>query len=190
MGLTEQFVNAKKVAQTTAKPAQTFTVPLKLDARKSPEEREIQRITFVNDNYIFLNSCWALLRDLDKPFVTNDALQQFLDFLSSKRPELKDRANTLRYIRDNRAKWFKDGSLNSKVNALRSIFEYVDSNEVLLERGPEYLGEDVNLNYAVNRALADPNFSLKNPQNPIRTSWDNMAVRLKKVFQPQNLYER
>lgn len=172
---------------TTKTKPQTFTRPVSFAHCENPEEKEKYCIQLRKDNIIFLNSVLSLLTDKDYPFLQKKYLDDFNNFRNSKRPEIKDRVQTLKYIIDNRGAWFEDGSVTYKRLNMITIFEYLMKNSVLLYYAPEYFNQDIDVNLAVKKAISDPNFNFQSSQNQIKKSWDTLAIKLKEVYKPQDL---
>lgn len=182
--------NIKKPAPAYLQPTanQTFTKPVSFAHCQTVEEKENYRIQLYNDNVIFLQSVLALLTDHDRPFLHEADLNKFLRFVNSKRPEIQDRVATLKYIRDNRAAWFANGTAGFMKANMIVLFEYIKNNDILIDRASEYLGQDIDLNFAVQKSILEPNFDFKSPQNPVRKSWDGIIRQLRQIHKPQDLY--
>ena len=154
-------------------------------------QKEKHRKKLFSDNVIFLNSAAALLTDLDTPFLEQKDFENYKNYISSNRPEIKDRIKTLEYIRDNREKWFEDGSIQIKLKNIAALGAYLRQDKSrLLARSAEYLNLDLDVNYAVKQVITNPNFNMNDVNNPVRIAWDNLKKRLDKVFQPQDLFAR
>ena len=170
-----------------AKPSYIKTVSF--GVCKDANERELKRKQFISDNAVFLNSALALVTDRDKPFLYEQDLKNFLNYMQSKRPEVQDRIQTLSYIRENRNDWFADGSYQEKKNNIITIFEYLLDNEIMFERSAECLNQEPDINLAVKKAITLPSFSLHEETNPAKLAWDKLSQKTQEVFKPQDLYQ-
>lgn len=154
----------------------------------SHQEKENYRIQLYNDNVIFLQSALALLTDQERPFLQEHDYHNFWRFINSDRPEIQDRVKTLKFIRDNRDAWFKNGSVNFMKSNVIDLFEYIAQNDILLDRAGECFGVDIDINFAVQKSLLEPNFDFPNPQNPVRKSWDCLAKRLHQINKQKEIF--
>lgn len=167
---------------------ETYTKDVSFAHCKTKLDIERQRIQLFNDNVIFLNCVVALLTDRDQPFLEDEDYYAFLNYVNSTRPEIQDRVNTLKYIRDNRNDWFDDGSVKLKKHNVLSVGDYLRKNSLILERATECLNKNPDVNLAVREALKAQNFDMSNPANPVRKAWDKLYKDTQKLHKPQNLY--
>ena len=165
-----------------------FTKPVSFINCESAQEREDYSIQLYNDNVIFLQSALALLTDQERPFLQERDQYNYWRFINSTRPEIQDRVKTLKFICDNRDAWFKNGTVNFMRQNVIDLFVYVRENDILLDRGGEYLHKDIDLNFAVQKSILEPNFDFNNPQNPVRKSWDGLAKDLHKIQKSKDLF--
>ena len=165
-----------------------FTKPVSFDWCETPEEKANYCTQLYNDNVIFLHSALVLLTEPGESFLQSAYYGKYNRFISSTRPEIQDRVKTLKFIRDNRDAWFKNGTVNFMRANVVDLFIYARDNDILLDSASTYLHKDIDLNFAVQKAILEPNFDFNNPQNPVRKSWDGMAKRLRQIHKPQDLY--
>lgn len=168
-----------------------YTMPVSFDYNDD-YEKELARIQNINDNAIYLNSVISLLTDKDTPFVKDKELSLFLEYVDSKRPEIQDRAKTLRLIREYRDAWFENGEVDAKRDRINELYRFMLDNKILLERTPVLLNKQVDLNYAVVMALNEPDFHFSDKNNPVRKEWEKLSAQTSKLFesQKQNLYSK
>lgn len=158
-----------------------FTKPVSFDWQLSYQEKVNICTQLYNDNVIFLQSALALLTDQECPFLNERDLHNYNRFITSDRPEIQDRVKTLKFIRDNRDAWFKNRTVNFMRASVIDLFIFVRDNDILMDRGALHLGKDIDLNFAVQKAILEPNFDFDNPKNPVRKSWEGMAKQLREI---------
>lgn len=168
-----------------------YTIPVSFK-NMDDYEKDIARIQNLNDNSIFLNSVISLLIDKDTPFLKEKDLNLFLEYVDSKRPEVQERAKTLKQIREYRDAWFENGEVEAKRERITELYQFMLDNKILLERTPVLLGKQVDLNYAVVMALNEPDFHFSDNNNAVRKEWEKLSSQTSKLFegQKQNLYSK
>lgn len=140
-----------------------------------PKEKEQALIQNNNDNIIFLNSVVSLLSDKNNPFHSDKVAENnYINFITSNRPELKSKINTLLFIKNNINTLLTKENLQKLYN-IQDLVNYLMQHSELIEKMPAKLDCEIDLNYAVEQSLKSNDFSLKNPENPVRICWDNLS---------------
>ena len=148
-----------------------------LNLQNVPASKRSEIITqSINDNIVFLNSAISLLSGQKQSFATKADYENYVQMISSSRPELQQRIATLNFISYNKDVLLTKEYLPRLYN-IQSLVNYVMKNSDLLEKTPTVLGIELDLNYAMMQAIRSDEFSLDNPENPVRICWDNVLIK-------------